>query len=804
MTVRSVRIASLLALAVFAATATTSSAAPSGPTGLHGFLLRADEPGTTSFRRTPSFAWNPVPGARTYQFQLSTSSTFRDNGILYHDSTLTSPVSAPTLTLPWITGSPHALYARVRADLGADITPWSAPFGFDVVPPPPPSPLPSYAGVLRWTPTEGADGYQVWLIDTGKTEFVRTNVLDEREFYTFHQGQSWTGTVRWRIRAVRGDQFKQRVNGLPVAQTGAWSPIYSSTNNPPVPAVANGPITLLGTVSDVFSNGSPNSPAHEMMPAFLWSGNQTLYGTAAELYRVEIFTDKQCLNRVYTGAVVGSPAWAPRLNGPLALPQDPGGITAARSGYLGDGKETSSFTYDGQKLTPAEQQDQAVPTTSVPGDIPAFPGTAAPGGSTDPSAGASSGASGQGIAVQGNLGPPVSLWDVDWPQSGYYWTVVPVDAAGASGAGTTVAPPGVAKGATTIPVLNTTGFRIGDSISIGVAPNSDSGVIASIGSGAITLAAAVTLGHPIGDLVVRAGGSVQYVDAELSQDVCAAGRVQRLGISSEPSLTSAQTPFATGLSSDGRLTSAAHTSKFYGQPLIAWTPAFNADIYEVQYSKTAYPFRPEIDPRSKVKGFMTFSTSDVLPLSAGTWWYRVRGIDYNLPTGVQQMSWSDPEKLVVAPPKFKLVAVAVKKKKFKVVPPAQIARTTLIFKLKPTGVQAIVDYESPPAGRSKGDRVVLTDQLLNVGAQFGKAAGAAVGSDSFNLTFTSAEVANVQGKANLPGGTISFSGRWSLASATLSLTVTGGTGTFAQAQGTFTQNQDNSPIDTYTLSVLAP
>jgi hypothetical protein len=352
--------------------------------------------------------------------------------------------------------------------------------------------------------------------------------------------------------------------------------------------------------------------------------------------------------------------------------------------------------------------------------------------------------------------------------------------------------------------LNTTGFRVGDTISIGAAPNLDTGVISSIGSGALTLAAATTLPHPIGDLVVRAGGSVQYVDAELAQDVCAAGRVQRLGISSEPSLTSAQTPFATGLSSDGRLTSAAHTSKFYGQPLIAWTPAFNADIYEVQYSRTAYPFKPEIDPRSKVKGFMTFSTSDVLPLSAGTWYYRVRGIDYNLPTGVQQMSWSNPEKLVVAPPTFKIAPSAVKKKKFKVVSPTSVVRKTLIFEMRPAGTHATVEFESPPTGRSKGDRLVLTDQLINPSAQFGQAAGATVGSDRFNLTFTSAELADVQGSATLPGGTISLRGHMNLASATFSLTVTGGTGTFAQAQGTFAQNQSGSPIDTYTLAVLAP
>src|SRR5581483_4691472 len=161
--------------------------------------------------------------------------------------------------------------------------------------------------------------------------------------------------------------------------------------------------------------------------------------------------------------------------------------------------------------------------------------------------------------------------------------------------------------------------------------------------------------HPINDTVQRAGGSIDYVDAELPQDACAAGRVQRLGIDSEPSLTSAQTPFATGLSSSGRLTSALHTSKFYGRPLIAWTPAFGADLYEVQYSKKEYPFTPEVDPRSQVKGYMTFQTSDVLPLSgAGTWWYRVRGIDFNLPTGVQQMSWSDPEEIVVSKPVFKV------------------------------------------------------------------------------------------------------------------------------------------------------
>jgi hypothetical protein len=662
MTVRFLRASLLAALAVLLLAA-TSSAGVARPTGLHGFLLRADEPRTTTINRTPSFAWNPVPGARTYQFQLSTSNAVRDNGILDSNVSLTTPVSAPTITLPWITGSPHALYARVRATLDDGVTAWSDAFGFDVVPPAPPKPLPSYPGLLRWTPTPGADAYEVWLVDIGKSEIVRTNVLDERELYTFHQSTQWTSSMRWRIRALRGDQFKQRVNGIPVAMHGAWSPVYSSTN----PAMSSGKLQLVGTVSDVFSNGSSSSPAHQTMPAFLWSGNQAPDGSAVELYRVEIFTDRQCLNRVYTSSVVGGPAWAPRLNGPLALPQDPGGMAAARTGYLGDGKELASYTYDGEKLKPAEQLDEAAPTTTVPGDVPAFPGTTPP--DSGPAGGGGSSGSGgtQSVTVTGKVGPPVSLWDVDWPSAGYYWTVLPVIALGAQAAGTVVAPPGAPKGASTIPVTSTTGFRVGDAVTIGTQPNVDSGTITSIGSGSLTISSPTYLAHGIGDSVVRAGGSISYVDAELAEDACASGRVQRVGISSEPALTSAQAPFATGLSSAGRLTSAARTSAFYGQPLVAWTPAFRADIYEVQYSKTRYPFRPEVDPRTNVKGNMTFSTADVLPLKAGTWWYRVRGIDYNLPTGVQQMSWSAPQKLVVSKPSFKVVRSAPKRT-FKIVP----------------------------------------------------------------------------------------------------------------------------------------
>jgi hypothetical protein len=669
MTMRLVRLAILAAVSAAALAASgASGAASTTPTGLHGFLLRADEPASTTFHRTPSFAWNPVPGATHYQFQISTSSTFRDNGLVYNAISLTTPVAAPPITLPWITGFPHSLYARVRATTRNAVTEWSSSFGFDVTPPPPPTPLPSDPGLLRWTPIEGADSYQVWLIDVlgGKKEIVRTNVLDEREFYTFHQSQQWIGTVRWRVRAIRSAGSAGPANGLPATTFGAWSPIYRSTN----PNVTGGALTLVHTISDVTSDGSPSSAAHRLMTAFVWHGNQALNGTSAELFRVYVFTDRQCLNPVFTSAVVGSPAYAPRPGGPLALPQDSTGITNARSVYLSDGTEANDQMYDGTPVSPQESAGPASPTTSPPTD----PGTPGPPADTAPSSSApASGSgsaspppSGSGLAPSGGSaagasgpGAPVDLWDTDWPQSGYYWTVVPVTTASGNSGSSTVAAPGASKGSQLVPVSDATQFSVGESITIGVAPNTDTSTISAIGSGLITLGGALGNGHAPGEPIVTTSSSgVAYQDLELPQDVCAAGRVQRFGIASEPSLTTSQSPFATGLSADGRLTSAARTSAFYGKPLVAWTPALGAQNYQVQWSKARYPFVSQ-------GTFMTTSTSAVLPLAPGTWWYRVRGFDYNLPTGVQQMSWSDPEQLVVTKPTFTVVPATGKR--FKVV-----------------------------------------------------------------------------------------------------------------------------------------
>jgi hypothetical protein len=629
------------AVLVLASGASASPMQVPAPTGLHAFLLRADEPSETSFPRTPAFAWNPVPGAVRYQFQLANSAPFRENAIVY-SAKLKSPVAAPTTTLPWITSMMHA---RVRAILKDDVTPWSAQFNFDMTPPAEPQALAGYPGMLRWTPVEGADAYDVWLIDVPKIVTVYTNVLDEREFYTLHRTSSWTGSVRWRIRAIRYDRDgDQRQNGLPVSPSYTqWSNVYSSAN----PSDTGGPIKLTGTVSDVYS-GDEGTPAHKLMPGFLFSGDQTLDGRSAELFRVYVSTDQGCLNTVFTSPIIGGPAYAPRpFQGPIGLPSTLEGIAAARSVYLTGGAEPNAYTLDGDPVRPNETLPSPTPTVGVPSDSDTDPGGllgSSPGGPAQ-------------LKVFADLGAPVDLWDTEEEASrGYWWTVVAVGSSSPGALSTNVSGATII-GATALPVLNGSGFATGDVITIGNPANEESATVTSATGSTLNLGGALKKNHGPGESVVRStGGSLMYRDLELASDVCRAGRFARFAKNSEPALTTGGELFATGLSSKGRLISARRGSTFYGNPLVAWTPALGATSYEVQWSKKLYPFKPEPDPENaNAPGTMTLGTAAVLPLSAGTWYYRVRGFNYSLPTNAQQMSWSDPARIVVAKPKFRVV-----------------------------------------------------------------------------------------------------------------------------------------------------
>jgi hypothetical protein len=358
----------MLAVVVLGAILVTSASAsqaglPATPRGLHGFELRPNESPKRTFSRTPAFAWSPVRGAACYEFELATSSSFAGSSVVWSnvstdakagkhcrsvkvsfktapepstpvseavpEKTVTftvAPIRIPAvsvnLTLPWITGKAgYSLYAHVRSVTTRGASGWSAPFGFDMRWEGTPIPMVGRPGLTRWTPIDGATGYEVWYGGRGPSGYInkivqtQTNVADERDLYTFHLEEGWWQTVQWRVRAVR-QVVGALPNGLPAVSYGPWTSVHDMSN----PTWSSGKIRLGAAVSDEVSTGL--SPPHELMPAVSWTGDQALDGHSFRLFRAYAFTDRDCVNVVFKGSVVGSPAFAPRVNGPLKLPKD--------------------------------------------------------------------------------------------------------------------------------------------------------------------------------------------------------------------------------------------------------------------------------------------------------------------------------------------------------------------------------------------------------------------------------------------------------------------------------------------------
>ena len=665
----------LVAVLAFAPAAHARTDAPrlSAPQGLRPFLLRADEPKTDQYPRTPSFAWRPVARTLRYEFQLSTSNVFRDNGIVYSNRAVKTPALSVPLSLPWITGKPYALYARVRAVTQVGTTPWTEPYGFNMRWPTMPEPMSTFPGLLRWTPIPGATSYEVWLVDvktpkwpTGKVIKTTTNVADQREFYTFHQNVlKWMSSVRWRIRAVRS-LYGARANQLPAVSYGPWSTTYTAVN----PPFAVGPLGLVSTVSDAITDASASTAAHALMPAVTFTGSPPAFeDMPVELYRMYAFTDSDCVNVVFTGSIVGSPTYAPRTSGVLKLTSSLSGIDSARGKYLDD-DETSGvreLSADGIEIHPNETvkpaaasgesgTEEGEPTEGEPKEGEPKEG--------EPKEGESEKTSEKGSADgdepdSGTLpvdpekqAPLVDLWDTEWPQGGYYWTVVGVGLKQPDPILTTLVS-GSAASATTIEVADASGFNASDKLEVGLPP--EVVTIKEISGNTITLDTALGAPHAAGDEVKLSPDTIFYQDVELPQDACAAGRMLRFGKMSEPAVSIAGAPLVSGLSTTGRLISASRTEAiFYGPPVVAWNPAAGAHGYEVQWSKSNDPFEPAAKP------IATYATSAVLPLTPGTWYYRVRGLNLTLPKDAQTLSWSDEVKVVVAKPRFKIVKAAKK------------------------------------------------------------------------------------------------------------------------------------------------
>jgi hypothetical protein len=389
------------AAAKFDAGPTPFHAVSSAPTGLRAFLLRPDETPQKYYPRTPSFSWAPVDvRGGTYEFELATNRNFNESSVLFSYTKLAIPAVSIAHQLPWMTGVPFALWAHVRwvSANGKQITPWSAAFGFNMrwSDSDYPQQLTAPEGLVRWKPIEGATRYEVLYPDISPPLSFQTttNVADEREFFSFHQALAGWSSIRWRVRAIRYIDDKDLLkNGLPRVSYGPWSPTFTSVN-PPLSLGSLGPTD---TVSDVWVKKGQVAQPHELSPAFSWTPTLPVLGQAgsvgSSLYRVYIFTDDHCVNQVFTGSVVGSPAFAPRVvGGPLKLPQSQSVLKQWLAGLIVSGDEGHSFDATGKTVVPTELPGKGVPFN--------------------------------GNAVADATG--VDLWDSGWPNGRYYWTVVPV------------------------------------------------------------------------------------------------------------------------------------------------------------------------------------------------------------------------------------------------------------------------------------------------------------------------------------------------------------------------------------------
>jgi hypothetical protein len=308
-----------------------------------------------------------------------------------------------------------------------DAGPWSERYGFRMRAPAPPATLTPNGGVnprpgmVRWTPADGATGYEVafqFSQAAGENKRIKTatTAADLREYYTLHNWVPGVLPISWRVRAVREVEGRA-LNNLPSVSYGPWSPPYV-TNEPPLVAA---PIAPVAAISRSRTGDIENSRAsgvgepHELVPGFSWTGTQNLAGAGdtcaprvavfdvtCPLFHVYVYTDEDCVNRVHVSDLVGSPAYVPRLTPPLDLPSDRDELDEVVTGappdvdvlMLPDGNEGKVFDAGAQQVY-AAGTDPDLPPVQAPADSRREPDRRS------------------------------GIWDNDWPDSRYYWTVVP-------------------------------------------------------------------------------------------------------------------------------------------------------------------------------------------------------------------------------------------------------------------------------------------------------------------------------------------------------------------------------------------
>ena len=597
-----------LALAILAAAGATfaGAAAPRSqtPKNLRAFLLRPDETGTHVFARTPAFAWSPVRGARCYEFELATSKAFSQSSLIWsnvsytvgrHSVCASVPASSPTA--PAATTTPATTTTTTAAAAPAAST-TSDPAVQSTIPP------------LR-VPAVSIDIALPWFTGTPYALFAHVRAI------TAGGATNWSRAFGFNMRWPEIAQPQKTEAGLI-----RWTPVAGATSYQVW-------YTDAGKVFATHTNVADEREYYTFHTDASW--------TATVHWRV------RAIRRVFGDIPNGLPAVSFGPWSPIYTTTNP----ALNTGPLTLRMAISDRTSTAGKQSAHELQPALSYTgTTVGGRAYGLFRTYI---STDRD------------CVNVVFTSPVTGAPAYAPRTTGPLTL-PMDDTSFAGAQTSFLKDGGKEGPT---------FAAdGSAITTNEATGGSSGAATAAASGSagttdpnqIVAGAKVDLPDlnfpttryywtvvPVVILVDPVTNTWKYVDAQVPQDACQSGRVLSFGKESKPVVTMGATPYIAGLTPKGRLLAVAGKHPVvYGTPLVAWQPAVAAGEYEVQWAKHPYPF-------NAAGAKFTYSTSTLLSLKPGIWFYRIRGLNLGQIRN-PYMSWSSPIRVVVARPKFSLIS----------------------------------------------------------------------------------------------------------------------------------------------------
>ena len=257
------------------------------------FAATPTGPSASFTELNPYLFWAAVPGAKSYDVQVSPGDQF--NNVIFTGTNLPQPFASPAA----VGALPDDTYSwRVRArDANDNTGPWTVASTFTKAWGAPTEIAPAFGATtedmnLQWTPVEGAQQYQVqvtnlqnnWVgprlkIDTTTSATSFTPTFQEERAKSMLYGNLW-----WRVRPV--------INGV----YGRWSSTGRKVNWE-APTGGTTPTAVLSSSGDSVTG---LSPLLDWTPV-----------TGATMYRIDIATDPN-FNNVVEQQVTSSTSWTSR------------------------------------------------------------------------------------------------------------------------------------------------------------------------------------------------------------------------------------------------------------------------------------------------------------------------------------------------------------------------------------------------------------------------------------------------------------------------------------------------------------